>query len=154
MHHLNSWIKRDQLDVTCFFISLFTAQHVSDVNTSILRSLRLVCRVISCVVLLWFDGCWCYGVVWLGWCGILMQSVLLCFVVLQRNTQCTFVAGHSSQHNITQHGMLPQHPNCCILLVSYFAHDARSQEPKVFQLYVRCSTFVYRHSWRKIWNMW
>ena len=28
------WIKRDQLDVTCFFISLFNAQHVSDVLTS------------------------------------------------------------------------------------------------------------------------
>ena len=63
MHHLDSWIKRDQLDVTCFFITLFNAQHVSDVNTSILRSLRLICRVISWVVLLWFDVCWCYGVV-------------------------------------------------------------------------------------------
>ena len=30
--------------------------------------------VISWVVLLWFDVCWCYGVVWLGWCGILMQA--------------------------------------------------------------------------------
>ena len=29
-----SWIKRDQLDVTCFIISLFNAQHVSDVLTS------------------------------------------------------------------------------------------------------------------------
>jgi len=29
-----SWIKRDQLDVICFIISLFTAQHVSDVLTS------------------------------------------------------------------------------------------------------------------------
>ena len=38
VHHLDSWIKRDQLDVTCFIISLFNAQHVSDVNTSILRS--------------------------------------------------------------------------------------------------------------------
>jgi len=28
------WIKRDQLDVTCFIISLFNAQHVSDVLTS------------------------------------------------------------------------------------------------------------------------
>ena len=27
-----------------------------------------------CVVLLWFDVCWCYGVVRLGWCGILMQA--------------------------------------------------------------------------------
>ena len=34
VHHLDSWTKRDQLDVTCSFISLFTAQHVSDVNTS------------------------------------------------------------------------------------------------------------------------
>jgi len=32
VHHLYSWIKRDQLDVTCFFISLFNAQRVSDVN--------------------------------------------------------------------------------------------------------------------------
>jgi len=40
---LVSWVKRDQLDVTCFIISLFNAQHVSDVNTSILRSLRLIC---------------------------------------------------------------------------------------------------------------
>jgi len=39
----DGWIRRDQLDVTCFIISLFNAQHVSDVNTSILRSLRLIC---------------------------------------------------------------------------------------------------------------
>jgi len=35
-------LNRDQLDVTCFIISIFTAQHVSDVNTSILRSLQLI----------------------------------------------------------------------------------------------------------------
>ena len=70
VHQLDSWVKRDQLDVTCFVISLFNAQHVSDVNTSILRSLRLICWVISWVVLLWFGVCWCYVVVWLGWCGI------------------------------------------------------------------------------------
>ena len=74
MQNLESWINRDQLDVTCFIISLFNAQHVSDVNTSILRSLRLICGFISWVVLLWFDVCWCYGVVRLGWCGILMQA--------------------------------------------------------------------------------
>ena len=77
LHHLDSWIKRDQLDVTCFFISLFNAQHVSDVNTSILKSLRLICWVISWVVLLWYDVCWCYVVVWLGWCGIRMQAEAL-----------------------------------------------------------------------------
>ena len=47
VHRLDSWIKRDQLDVTCFIISLFNAQHVSGVNTSILSSLRLICWVIS-----------------------------------------------------------------------------------------------------------
>jgi len=69
-------MKRDQLYVTCFIISLFNAQHVSDVNTSILRSLRLtrICLVISWVVLIWFDVCWCYVVVWLWWCGIRMQA--------------------------------------------------------------------------------
>ena len=71
---LDSWIKRDQLDVTCFIISLFTAQHVSDVNTSILRSLRLIWWVNAW---LWFDVCWCYVVVWLGWCGIRMQCFSL-----------------------------------------------------------------------------
>jgi len=67
----------DQLDVTCFIISLFNAQHVSDVNTFILRSLRLICLVISWVVLLWFDVCRCYVVVWLGWYGIRMQAEAL-----------------------------------------------------------------------------
>ena len=28
-------------------------------------------------LLLWFDVCWCYGVVRLGWCGILMQAEAL-----------------------------------------------------------------------------
>ena len=42
VHHLDSWIKIDKLDVTCFIISLFTAQHVSNVSTSIFRSLRLI----------------------------------------------------------------------------------------------------------------
>jgi len=43
VRHLDSWLKRNQLDVTCFIISLYNAQHVLDVNTSILRSLRLMC---------------------------------------------------------------------------------------------------------------
>jgi len=50
MHHLDSCVKRDQLDATCFIIILFSAQHVSDVNTSILRNLRLIHRVTSWVV--------------------------------------------------------------------------------------------------------
>jgi hypothetical protein len=41
VHHLGCWIKIDQLVVTEFIISLFTAQRVSNVITSIFRSLRL-----------------------------------------------------------------------------------------------------------------
>jgi len=55
-------LNRDQLDVICCIISLLNAQHVSDVNTSILRSLPLICWVISWVVLIRFDVCWCYFV--------------------------------------------------------------------------------------------
>jgi len=86
------WIKRDQLDVTCFIISLFNAQHVPDVNTSILRSLRLICWVISWVVLLWFDVCWCCFVVWLGWFGV----VSVCRFQFHRNSNT-----HRTKNNTT-----------------------------------------------------
>ena len=33
--------------------------------------------VISLIVLLWYDVCWCYVVIWLGWCGIRMQPEAL-----------------------------------------------------------------------------
>ena len=42
MHHLDSLIKIDQLDVTRIIISPFTTQHVSNVSASIFRSLRLI----------------------------------------------------------------------------------------------------------------
>jgi hypothetical protein len=38
-----------------------------------LQELATYCGFISCVVFLWFDVCWCYGVVQLGRCGILVQ---------------------------------------------------------------------------------
>jgi len=75
----------------CFIISLFNAQHVSDVNTSILRTWRLICWVISWVVLLWFDVCWCYVVVWLWWCGIRMQAEALSFFyIFQFLSNCVY----------------------------------------------------------------
>ena len=41
------------------------------------EDLAIICWVISWVVLLWFDVCWCYVVVWLWWCGIRMQAAAL-----------------------------------------------------------------------------
>ena len=58
----------DQLDVTCFIISLFTAQHVSNVSTSIFRSLRLMVDLFH---VLYCSGSMCVGVtVWFGWGGV------------------------------------------------------------------------------------
>jgi len=60
------------------------------------------------------------GEVRLGWSSVrvaglsLQRMCILC-------TECTSVAGHSSQHNITQHGMLPQHPTgTAKLICDYF----------------------------------
>jgi hypothetical protein len=58
-------------------IALFFAQHVSNASTFIFRSLRVCVDILLC-----FDVCWCYGVVRLGWCGILMQAEALVFRML------------------------------------------------------------------------
>ena len=69
-----SWIKIDQLDVACFIISLFTAQHVSNVSTSIFRSLLLIVDLFH---VLYCSGSMCVGVtVWFGLGGV----VSLCWL--------------------------------------------------------------------------
>ena len=68
VHHLDSWIKIDQLNVTWFIISLFTAQHFSNVSTSIFRSLRLIVGLFHGLCC---SGSMCVGVtVWFGWGGV------------------------------------------------------------------------------------
>ena len=64
----NRWIKIDQLDVTHFIISLFTAQHVSNVSTFIFRSLRLILHLFHA---LYCSGSMCDGAtLWFGWGGV------------------------------------------------------------------------------------
>jgi len=78
VHHFDSWIKTDQLDVTCFIISVFTAQHFSNVSTSIFRGLRLIVDLFH---MLYCSGSMCVGVtVWFGWGGVVSVCRLkLCF---------------------------------------------------------------------------
>ena len=73
-----NWTKTDQLDVTSFIISLFTAQHVSNVSTSIFRSLQLIVDLFHG---LYCSGSMCDGVtVWFGWGGVVSLCRLkLCF---------------------------------------------------------------------------
>jgi len=63
------WRIRDQLDVTSYYVlfHLFNAQHVSDINTAIIRSLRLHYWITTLVVCSCLDVCWSFGVAGLGW---------------------------------------------------------------------------------------
>ena len=65
-------------NVTCFIILLFTAQHVSNVSTSIFRSLRLIVDLFHG---LYCSGLMCVGVtVWFGWGGVVSLCRLkICF---------------------------------------------------------------------------
>jgi len=95
VHHLDSWVKRDQLDATCFIITLFSAQHVSDVNTSILRSLRLIRRVSSWVV----SGSMYVGVpLQCGYGGV----VSVCSLKHFSASDCIRIPHHHS-HTATEH---------------------------------------------------
>ena len=51
-----------------FFFHFFYAEHVSDINTSIIGSLRLFYCITTLVVCSCFDVCWSFGVA--GWDGI------------------------------------------------------------------------------------
>ena len=64
------------------------AQHVSDFNISIIRSLRLFCWITTLVYCSWFDVCWSFGVVGLEWypCCRLQPATR---ITLQPNTHRT-----------------------------------------------------------------
>ena len=96
VHHLDRWIKIDLLDVTFFIISLFTAQHVRNVSTSIFRSLRLIVDLFH---VLYCSGSMCVGVtVWFGWCGVVSLCRLkLCFS-LHKEFHSTIKMTHGPIH--------------------------------------------------------
>ena len=75
VHHLDSWVKRKPTWCHLFYYFIqcsFNAQHDSAVNTTILRSLRLIgCYFMGCI---WFGVCWRSVSVWLWRCGVFMQS--------------------------------------------------------------------------------
>jgi len=55
-------------NVTCFIISLFPAQYVSNVSTSIFRILLLIVDLFH---VLYYSGSMCVGAtVWFGWGGV------------------------------------------------------------------------------------
>ena len=135
MRHLDSWIKIDQLDVTCFIISLFTAQHVSDVNTSILRSLRLIWWVISWVVLFCKDRGFALAYLFSDEC-----LVVTCAVVWERNTLCKTTA-----HVTTKHSSLNKYANANPLsLQNNTTHEITHQISRKF---LRVDVLTFETCW-------
>jgi hypothetical protein len=69
VHHCDSSRIRDQLDATSDYVlfHFFYAQHVSDINTSTIRDLRLFYCITTLVVCSCFDVCWSFSVAGLGW---------------------------------------------------------------------------------------
>jgi len=49
------------LDYIAILFHILCTQHVSDINISIVRSLRLCCWITTSVVLFWFVVCWRFG---------------------------------------------------------------------------------------------
>jgi len=84
----DSWIKIDQLNVTCFIVSLFTAQHVSNVSTFIFRSLRIIVDLSHG---LYCSSSMCVGVtVWFVWGGVVSLCRLkLCFSLQNHPSRTT-----------------------------------------------------------------
>ena len=101
VYHRNSWRIKDQLDVTCYILFHFLcARHDSDINISIIRSLRLCCWITTSVVLFCKDGLFSVsvnlpGLVICVWCDVLCRFVVvgrlisidmdryfLCFVII------------------------------------------------------------------------
>ena len=77
------WVKIDQLDVTCFIISLFTASHVLNVITSIFRSLWLIVDLFH---VLYCSGSMCVGVTVNTWNKSTVSHKLLKMDVLTFKT--------------------------------------------------------------------
>ena len=67
----DSWIKIDQLDITCFIISLFNAQQVSNVRMLVHPSSGACDLFVELFHGLYCSGSMCVGVmVWFGWGGV------------------------------------------------------------------------------------
>jgi len=64
-------------------------QHVSDINTSIIRSLRLFCWITTLVYCSWFDVCWSR----FGWVGVVS--------VLQAASACNTDSTQTQPHQIS-----------------------------------------------------
>jgi len=67
--------KKTNLMSLAVLFHFLCSQHVSDVNISIIRSLRLFCWITTLVVCSWFDVCFgVVGLAWWQWCFSLQHG--------------------------------------------------------------------------------
>ena len=108
-------INIDQLYVTCFIISLFTAQRVSNVSTSIFRSLWLI---VDLFYVLYCSGSMFVGVtVWFGWGGVVSLCRLKHCFSLHKDTTPSRAAFAMSPGG--RRSVWPSHPHfLCRIFIS------------------------------------
>ena len=78
VYHCDSWRIKDQLDVTCYLFHFLCAQHVSDINISIIRSLRLFCWITTLVVLFLVRCVLEFRCGWVGVVSVLQEQYDQC----------------------------------------------------------------------------
>ena len=74
MHHCDSWRIKDQLDVTCYFISFLMCSTCFGHNISIIRSLRLFCWITTLVILFLVRCVLEFRCGWVGVVSVLQAS--------------------------------------------------------------------------------
>jgi len=118
------WRIKDQLDVTCyFFFHFLCAQHDSDINTSIIRSLRLFCSITTLIVLFLVR---CVLEFRCGWVGVV--SVLQASTCNTDTTPTHPCWAHKKWNKIAS--------DIKLVLFFNYHNDARSNKHKIHDIIV------------------
>jgi len=102
VHNCNSCTQKTTWCHLLFLFHFLYVQNVSDINISIIRSLRLFCWITTLVVCSWFDVCWCFGVAGLEWypCWRLKPATRIPLFYFSAFTRIAFVVCRFSVHFI------------------------------------------------------
>ena len=96
MHNCNSLRKKTNLMSLAILFHFLCTQHVSDINISIIRSLRLCCRITTSVVLF---SVRCVLEVWSGWVWVV--PVLQTEAQMSCASACNTGTTHNQPHQIS-----------------------------------------------------
>jgi len=135
LQHMMAWLKNER-PTWChllFYFTVLCAQHVSDINISIIRSLQLFCWITTLVVLFFVR---CVLEIWCGWIGVVS--------VLQAS------ATHWTKNNTTK--VVIQQNSCKLLMMDIlmsetcWAHKKLNKIASDIKLVFYTSTITMMHA--------